>query len=115
MDYRYYTVEKREDAYRVYGWRELPDTEALKAQDFGRDVVATFPSESQALKAYPEAKTILRGKSLLLRPTWPEERGREQKHWTMAYLSTRHSRKRAPRARIDASREKRVASLPGFA
>jgi hypothetical protein len=91
MDYRYYTVEKREDAYRVYGWRELPDTEALKAQDFGRDVVATFPSESQALKAYPQAKTILRGRSLLLRPTWPEERARQPKHWTMSFIYKKKS------------------------
>ena len=91
MDYRYYTVEKREDVYRVYGWRELPDTEALKAQDFGRDVVATFPSESQALKAYPQAKTILRGKSVLLRSTWPEERGSAPKPWTMSFLYRKKS------------------------
>lgn len=109
----YYTVEKREGVYRVYGWRELPDTEALKAQDFGRDVVATFPSESQALKAYPEAKTILRGKSLLLRPTWPEERERQQKHWTMSRIAprrpSRHARRAARQDLFGHPHEKRVA------
>ena len=76
MDYRYFTLEKRPDGYRVYGWRTLPDTVELRMQDFEQDVVAAFPSEEQALRAYPQAKTILRGKSLLLRPTWPEERRR---------------------------------------
>ena len=98
MEYRYYTVEKREDGYRVYGWRELPDTAALKAQDFGRDVVATFPDETQALRAFPHARTIMRGKSLLLRPTWPEERSKPgEKVWTITYLTRRGRRKATSR------------------
>ncbi len=94
MEYRYYTVEKREDGYRVYGWRELPTTAALKAQDFAQDVVATFRDETAALRAFPHAKTIMRGKSLLLRPTWPEERQKPgEKVWTITYLAPRRRRK----------------------
>jgi hypothetical protein len=87
MEYRYYTLEKRGDAYCVYGWKDLPSTAELQMQDFSRHVVATFPSESQALKACPQAKTILRGRSLLLRPKWPEERARARKPWTMSFIS----------------------------
>ena len=79
MEYRYYTLEKRNGAYRVYGWSALPDVTALQLQDFERDIVATFPDEEQARRAYPQARTILRGKSLLLRPTWPEEQAQQPK------------------------------------
>lgn len=86
MEYRYFTLEKRNGGYVVYGWRTLPDTTALQMQDFGRDVIASFSTEEQARRAYPQAKTILRGKSLLLRPTWPEEQPRQPKAWTMMFL-----------------------------
>jgi hypothetical protein len=86
MDYRYFTIEKRSDGYRVYGWPDLPDTTALQLQDFEQGVVASFPSEEQALRAYPQARTILRGRSLLLRPTWPEEPAKKPKAWTMTFL-----------------------------
>jgi len=91
MDYRYYTLEKREDRYCVYGWRDLPDTAALQMQDFSRDVVAVFPTQEQARKAFPQAKTILRGRSLLLRPTWPEEQARVPKPWTMSFIYRKKS------------------------
>jgi hypothetical protein len=95
VEYRYYTVEKREDGYRVYGWRELPTTAALKAQEFGNDVVATFRDETAALRAFPHAKTIMRGKSLLLRPTWPEERSKPgEKVWTITYLTRKRQYRR---------------------
>ncbi|MGQ0652976.1 MAG: hypothetical protein ACT4P4_12050 [Betaproteobacteria bacterium] len=110
MDYRYFTLEKRGDAYRVYGWRALPDTVALQMQDFEQDVVAVFPDEALARRAYPQAKTILRGKSLLLRQTWPEEHGRRPKHWTMTFIAARPRARSAQRPDLfAASREKTVA------
>jgi hypothetical protein len=91
MDYRYFTLEKRNGASVVYGWCTLPDTAALQMQDFSRHVVASFASEEQARRAYPQAKTILRGKSLLLRPTWPEEQARVAKPWTMSFIYRKKS------------------------
>ena len=111
MEYRYYTVEKREDGYRVYGWRELPTTEALKAQAFGQDVVATFRDESQALRAFPHAKTILRGKSLLMRPTWPEEHGKRDRMWTITYLSRPKRRKATRREKVSTAGARLPARL----
>jgi len=91
MEYRYFTLEKRGQMHRVYGWRTLPDEVALRMQDFEQHVVATFADEAQARRAYPQAKTILRGRSLLMRPTWPEERAQRARDWIYSTLMPRRT------------------------